>query len=101
MPNSTRLRKRRTTSRRRIPGSRRLLGAKLLPTEAEVLVGFVLVNVAEAKGLGVGAMGGDHGERLLAAGERGGLDEGIRFHKRQTLTVGWGGFVDVAAVTPA
>jgi hypothetical protein len=45
-----------------------------------LLAGAGVVNFLEAHGLRVAAFGGDHGERLLAAGEGAGFEDGIVFH---------------------
>ena len=45
-----------------------VLGAKVRPAEAEVLVCASVVDIAKAHGLSVGTFGGDHGESLLSAG---------------------------------
>ena len=62
-----------TATRRLQRGDAGLLCAELIPGKSGLFVGAGVVNFFEAHGLGVAAFGGDHGERLLAAGEGAGL----------------------------
>jgi hypothetical protein len=57
-----------------------VLGTELFPIEAEGFIAAGVVDLLETDGLAVAALGGDPGERLLAAGPKGGLENGILFH---------------------